>query len=137
VQRRGWIHVSRNDGSACDQIDYSYGLEAHIFVSTLDYSNVNQCMKFASKTEMETASFNDVEKASQQGTLNAVKVVTGTATTMLSRPVVDVSTSFVFLGISILFFLVGCYMLVRSWKKSTEENNALKEPLVSSDGVVA
>ena len=34
-----------------------------------DYTNVNQCMKFMAKTEMNTATFRDITLATSQGTL--------------------------------------------------------------------
>jgi len=38
-----------------------------------DYTNVNQCMKFASKTEMHFATFDDMILASMQGTITPFK----------------------------------------------------------------
>lgn len=108
----------------------------HTEFSLAGYNNVNQCMKFRTKTEMLQASMEDVAMASSQGSITEVKVgnaVYGKAASLNSLggsiSISDMFCAFIFIG-------GMCYMIY-SYVTNSHINESFKEPLVASDGVAA
>lgn len=101
-----------------------------------DYLNVNQCMKFATKTFMLTASFNDVMLAAQQGTIRNVDVAGTTYGSMRSTFSRAAAAEVFFLIFSILICCGGGYLLHRA-VRNAERNSSFVEPLVPGGGVAA
>jgi len=96
------------------------------------YNNVNQCMKFAYKTEMEAASFQDVVLASRQGSIADAYVFgahEGFETTKQTK-----REKIIFAGSSVGLFIAGLFFIKRTLKSVYQ--GELQYPLVPS-GTVA
>ena len=61
-------HLDQDDGGGAEE---QWGYNCY---DDAGYRNCNQCYKFETKTDMEPASVEDLERASKQGTILAVKV---------------------------------------------------------------
>jgi len=88
------------------------------------YTNVNQCMKFQSQTDMEVASYPDVTLASRQGTISRTYAA-------------DVWPTFFgewgFLLLSVLVFVLGCVSFGYSARPPRiVRSNGANQPLMSS-----
>lgn len=92
-------------------------------------------MKFRTKTEMMTATFQDVLTAAQQGTITEVMVGDTAVGGKFSQGVVE-KASYGFLIISGSIFAVGAFRLWRSWSESRKASR-FNEPLLPSEGVIA
>ena len=104
------------------------------------YHNVNQCMKFKTKTEMRQASIEDVMLAAEQGTTTQLKVGDYTYTGHSGGGYLTAGNNHAemcFLGASILILLTGIWMVWRAYRRSREMNASYQEPLMPSDGVAA
>jgi hypothetical protein len=106
------------------------------------YTNVNQCMKFATHTYMQTASFQDIILASEQGTITQVtigdKVYGSDYFGIKSVTVQDIKEpGWIILAVSMLTFIAGAIMLVRSTMQSRRESMSMREPLVHNQGGVS
>jgi hypothetical protein len=107
------------------------------------YTNVNQCMKFATHTTMMTADFPDLILAAEQGTITQVTVgksvygsdYFGATVTVQLQDLTE--PGWIFLGVSALMFLVGSALLFRAYRQA-RYSPSLSEPLVArGDGVAA
>ena len=94
------------------------------------YTNVNQCMKFRTHTDMDVAYFEDIRLASNQGTINHLNVQ---GTHYGSKLFYESSvTPVAFFGgflLALVVFGVGFTLFVRAWKNLKEATSALSEPL--------
>jgi hypothetical protein len=68
-RRRLTRNLNQNDDGEGDEEQWGYNC-----YDDAGYRNCNQCYKFETKTDMETASTQDLERASNQGTILAIKV---------------------------------------------------------------
>jgi hypothetical protein len=92
------------------------------------YTNVNQCMKFMAKTEMQTATFRDMAAASSQGTLvdsplagyrHKVRATPGTTTTYL------------YLSFSTFILVFGIFRFLKARRQHNFAPNwSPKQPLI-------
>jgi hypothetical protein len=114
-----------------------------------DYTNVNQCMKFRTHTDMYTATFQDIHMASQQGTIVEVDIMgktygvggftdaqksTYTETSQKSKVRTTMGGN-IFLLVSVSLLVVGFvsfFLAVRMARKGY-----LSEPLVKKSGMMA
>jgi hypothetical protein len=95
------------------------------------YRNVNQCMKFKTKTDMQVAYVEDIILANNQGTINYINVQGnhfGTKSILQSSraPMGLLVSGFL---LSLVVAGVGVILFVRAWKKLKEANSSLSEPL--------
>lgn len=99
-----------------------------------NYRNVNQCMKFRTKTTMYTASFNDVLLGVQQG---SIRNVDHNGLTYMSTASVTVQNAlaWIFFFASCLVFALGLILLLRAIGR-IPKNSPFVEPLVAG-GIVA
>ena len=67
-QRQRRRHLEDNDGEG-DEEQYGYNC-----YDDAGYRNCNQCYKFETHTDMEPASLQDLQRASNQGTILAIKI---------------------------------------------------------------
>jgi hypothetical protein len=119
-------------------------------VDDAGYTDVNQCMKFRTKTEMIPADFRDITIAHQQGTIVQVEVLgvtygyggyrgssAGLTTefSMASQPI-NSTTSRGFLIASVMFFLLGV-ALYRMTKRNSSQSSKMEVPLVPSEGIMS
>jgi len=105
------------------------------------YTNVNQCMKFRTKTDMEYANFNEVWLAAQQGGITTLPVagrVYGEYRSGYTKLDEEEDVNFLFFYISLGVFVLGTASLISAmrWRQSRQmsTNPSLKQPLVSSSG---
>ena len=119
-------------------------------VDDAGYTDVNQCMKFRTKTEMLPADFRDISIAHQQGTIVQVEVLgvtygyggyrgssAGLTTEFaMESKVRSTNTSRGLFMMSVAFFLVSV-ALYRVAKSKKKRSSKLKVPLAASDGVMA
>jgi hypothetical protein len=92
------------------------------------YTNVNQCMKFATKTNLQVASFRDVQIASQQGMILAANAP-GVAQSNFSLA----RQKYGFLIFSILFFVINllCFGCANARARRRQSRvSGLTEPFV-------
>jgi hypothetical protein len=102
------------------------------------YTNVNQCMKFAAKTYMDTATIRDVALAARQGTLcevlpmEGLQVGSSSSNRMFSAPKgFDVFSSILFLVVSCGVLVYGVVVFRKARKDANYAPNwSMKEPLV-------
>lgn len=121
---------------------YSLASSSYTCSDDAGYTNVNQCMKFATHTYMWTASFMDIILASEQGTITQVTIgekvygsdYFGNSKSITIQDIQD--PGWIISGASALVFIIGGIMLFRSWRKS-RMSPAMREPLVASRGVSA
>lgn len=93
-------------------------------------------MKFRTKTDMYTASFNDVLLAAQQGAIKQVQLG-NTKYLSNTRWTFGRAASLAFFGFSLFVFLLGLALLGRAIRRATKPSS-FSEPLVASEkGVVA
>ena len=96
------------------------------------YHNVNQCMKFRTKTDMQGATVRDIVLAAQQGTIQQVKLGDFI---YYSKWLDMAERSYLILVLPILILAVGVWMFLRAYKKLKAENSSLNEPLMPADVV--
>lgn len=131
------------------------------------YQNVNQCMKFATKCEMETATLSTVSKALKQGATTGVNLLSGTSLSGIynsqssnsasssssNKPDVKIivyetnmALNLTLVSCALAFFVFAAKMLLDSFatndleakRYSPRKRRPLKEPLVSKgDGQMA
>lgn len=114
-----------------------------------DYTNVNQCMKFYAKADMQVATFRNLELASSQGTI--VEVDLNTGQTIGSNSTINAYFSLktskypdeillIFFFATLAVFVLGAASFVFAWRtRNSRGSSKLKQPLVAvdSDGVIA
>lgn len=105
------------------------------------YTNVNQCMKFKTKTTMEIAKIRDIKLASQQGTIVEVTINGRTygdnavlTEVFASNPLSTATKPFFFTSMAVL--VIGCVTFIWAWTKKGE-GSQMKSPLMESDGLTA
>jgi hypothetical protein len=97
--------------------------------------DINQCMKFAAKTNMEVARFRDVQMASAQGTIQPTHIsgVKQSQLSVVKQKYGFFIFSIVFFVCCVLLFLFTSAMARRSRQRRAFGTN-LKEPLVKRSG---
>ncbi len=98
-----------------------------------DYTNVNQCMKFMAKTEMQTATFRDLAVASAQGTL-VDSPLAGYRQKARSSPGMIITYLYMSISASVLVFGIFRFYKARQEQKiggpNWSPNWSPKEPLI-------
>ena len=91
------------------------------------YNSVNQCMMFATQTNIERASISEINIASQQGTIARVNVAGVSHNSRFE----DWWAAWGFFTLSMLVFVVGlvCFCMARS-RRSRRQVDSNKEPLM-------
>jgi len=99
------------------------------------YTNVNQCMKFRSKTDMRYASLNEVMEAVQQGGVTSVTIDGQTYGAYKAGQSAEPEPDWNILWIGCAVLAVGVGSLIGSlvWMKSRcrRQPTSLREPLIS------
>lgn len=112
-----------------------------------DYLNVNNCMKFFAKTDLQVATFRNMALASGQGSIVEVDLANGKTlgTTSTVSAYFSLNSSRVpshmligsFLA-TLAIFVFGAAAFVFAWRtRGDGGSSSMKHPLVESDGVVA
>ena len=98
------------------------------------YDDVNQCMKFKTKTKMLSATYRDVEMAGHQGTITRVAVGNYVFGSSISEKAdtKKLILSYGFLAVSACLFLFSIYR----YRSVKSEQQGLTEPLVPADEAV-
>jgi hypothetical protein len=109
-------YAANNDGTDFDCYDQA------------DYTNVNQCMKFMAKTEMQTATFRDLAVASAQGTL-VDSPLAGYRQKSRARPEVTETYLYLITSACILIFGIFRFRKVRQ-DHDFAPNWSPKQPLI-------
>lgn len=100
------------------------------------YTNVNQCMKFAAKTYMDTASIRDVVLGARQGNLVDTVPVQGVAPTSNNRMFraprgFDIFSSLLFLCVALGVLIYGAISFQKARSDANYAPNwSMKQPLV-------
>jgi len=101
------------------------------------YTNVNQCMKFKTKTEMKVATVQDILLAADQGTIMEIDIngrIYGDNDFLAVHYAVHTGDK-VFFFVSLGVLLIGAAMFGRAWFQ--RGSSMMKEPLIESEGVIA
>lgn len=119
-------------------------------VDDAGYTDVNQCMKFRTKTEMLPAAFRDIKLAHQQRTIVEVEVLgttygyggyrgsqagLSTEFTMTQSSKNNNAPKYVFMG-SVILFWAGVFVFWKA-KKNAARTSTMETPLVPAEGVLA
>ena len=110
------------------------------------YTNVNQCMKFSSKCERQTASLSDVSLAAAQKSTVSIKLmgqyITSSKSYSYSDTTIDLNEeskgaeTFFFVA-SLALLGAGIFSVYQTRKTVKSNSSAFKEPLVSLGGTYA
>jgi hypothetical protein len=110
--------ANENDGEGGDE---RWGYNCY---DDAGYENVDQCYKFNSKTDLEPASTEDLERASRQGTILAVKVngkIYGNGGTHWNDD--DTQTLlYILLALSLLGIIVAIVVMIQVFKSAGIKN---------------
>jgi hypothetical protein len=108
------------------------------------YTNVNQCMKFRTKTDMEYASLDEVMEAALQGGITSVTVdgrTYGTYRAGVTVVEIEPDWNLLWIACGVLGFgvvsMLGAAMWTYTRCRSCSSSKALKEPLISDDDLQA
>ena len=94
-----------------------------------DYTNVNQCMKFMAKTEMQTATFRDLAVASAQGTL-VDSPLAGYRHKARVNPGMNITYLYMSMSACVLVFGIFRFYKARQERKLGAPNWSPKQPLI-------
>ena len=94
-----------------------------------DYTNVNQCMKFMAKTEMQTATFRDLAVASAQGTL-VDSPLAGYRRKARVMPGMNSTYVYMTMSVCVLFFGIFRFYKARQEQRLGAPNWSPKQPLI-------
>jgi len=118
---------------------YTLGADDFYCYDDAGYENVNQCMKFRTKCVLQSASLNDVARATEQGTTKRVDVmgqVLGTGKYKESKIIKHDENHFIKSSIFIASFLVFCFGVYAFYvvKKYTDEKTAFERSFMERNG---
>jgi hypothetical protein len=123
-------------GSAYNTYTYGYDDDGNYYEQSdfdcyddADYTNVNQCMKFMAKTEMNAFTFRDISLASTQGTLvDYVPLLGYTNQNKLhSGAYTFVTVSFLIVSLTVL--AIGSFMAYKARRELARIPRQVQEPL--------
>jgi len=133
---------SNNDGEGSNE---QWGFDCY---DDAGYQNCNQCYKFESQTDMEQASTDDLELATEQGTILAVTVdgvmygsgyyeVPGHKLHVFKRSLIELLSAMAFIGLTYCFYTkVGKYRIrnwYKQWKKPVKRKRRFRRPTGNKD----
>jgi hypothetical protein len=112
-----------------------------------DYTNVNQCMKFYAKADMQVATFRNLELAGSQGTIVEVDLNTGqtigsdstiSAYFALNKSRYPERTQIMLFFGALAVFVLGAASFVFAWRtRNVRGSSSLEHPLVESEGIMS
>ena len=94
-----------------------------------DYTNVNQCMKFMAKTNMQSATFSTLSLASSQGTLSEYVTREGFTAKRNSKKTPNPAGTGIFFAFSFLLSSYGAFMFYKARKEAKNMPSFLETPL--------
>lgn len=133
------LNTGQGDRQGGDE-DEGYAFDCY---DDADYLNVNQCMKFKTKTEMLAADFRDIILAHEQGNIVEVEVMGKTygyggyrtaelLTSFTMTGVPGISTGLVvFFCLSVVFMICSAIAFVRARRARAAASPSLNEPLMT------
>jgi hypothetical protein len=113
-ERRRWLDEQDDPNNGLFQCDDDAG-----------YTNVNQCMKFATKTNMIVATFSDMTKASQQGGIMPANVP-GVAVSQFEAT----REKYGFLIFAVCFFVFNAFFFCWARRRAMRSNSPMVRPLI-------
>ena len=112
-----------------------------------NYTNVNQCMKFYAKADMQVATFRNLELASSQGTIVLVDLNTGQTigSDIAIRAYFGLKQSrypgfslIAFFAVTLAVFVLSIASFVFVWRtRNSRRSSKIQHPLVKTNGVIA
>jgi hypothetical protein len=118
------------DGTNTDEANGGY----FVCDDDADYRNVNQCMKFRTKTDMYNAEVRDLMLAAEQGTITQFSLGEYTYGEWIHQGGKD----WLVAAFSMIVMVVAAWMLYRAYKKLNDPRSPYSEPFMpSKEGVMS